>query len=163
MIYLHRFCCKLRISGDYDEEIPGGEFLGVVDMDIEAVREAFADLRVSPLSDWYEEDAALKAWARAQLHGRTDALHRRLVDTEAAMLYTGRPRSTLYRWSEEGRITRYTDGPAGLDGGRRIWDVLELPARGPLGPGVAPPRGMVRSGAQSVRAAAPPRAPRSAP
>ncbi|WP_435111889.1 helix-turn-helix transcriptional regulator [Nocardiopsis synnemataformans] len=48
----------------------------------------------------------------------------RLVDTEAAELYTGRPRTTLYRWAHEGRVTKY--GTRGK--GRALWNLNELPA-----------------------------------
>lgn len=140
MIYLYRFCCKVRISGDYDEEMPGGEFLGVADVDVEVVRERFADLRVNNISDWYEEHAELTAYVRATLAGLGDTdLRRRLVDTEAAVRYTGRSRSTLYRWSEEDRLTRYDHGPKSPDG-VRMWDVLELPSRTSVGPAAPPPR-----------------------
>lgn len=132
MIFLYRFCCRIRISGEYDEEMPGGDFLGVADVNVEVVRERFASLRLNNLSDWYTEGPELTAYVRSMLTGRGDDLRRRLVDTEAAMLYTGRSRSTLYRWSDEGRLTRY--GPAG----RPKWDVLELPARTSVGPAAAP-------------------------
>lgn len=48
-----------------------------------------------------------------------------LADTEAACLYTGRTRETLYRWAREGRIHRYGARA------RRLWDLDELPGRVP--------------------------------
>lgn len=45
----------------------------------------------------------------------------RLVDTEAAEHWTGRPRGTLYRWRNEGRVTTYRRGA------RALWDIDELP------------------------------------
>lgn len=53
----------------------------------------------------------------------SEGRNRRLVDTEAAEHWTGRPREVLYRWAREGRITRY---------GKRApmaarWDLNELP------------------------------------
>lgn len=62
---------------------------------------------------------------------RTDAV--RLADTEAAVLYTGRPRGTLYRWAHEGRITRYGTRS------RALWDLDRLPPAVPGGALPPPP------------------------
>lgn len=51
------------------------------------------------------------------------ALKRRLVDTEAAITWTHRPRGTLHRWASEGRIRNY--GKATHNGA--LWDLDELP------------------------------------
>lgn len=47
---------------------------------------------------------------------------RYLIDTEAACLYSGLSKATLYRWASEGKLTNY----GGKRGAAR-WDVRELP------------------------------------
>lgn len=59
----------------------------------------------------------------------------RLADTEAACLYTGRPRGTLYRWAAEGRIARHGTRAQS----RALWDLDELPACIPGEPLPKPP------------------------
>ncbi len=56
------------------------------------------------------------------------------VDTEAACRYTGRPRTVLYRWRREGRLTVHRDAR-----GRPLWDLRELPAHVPGQPLPEPP------------------------
>lgn len=57
----------------------------------------------------------------------------RLADTEAACLYTGRPREVLYRWAREGRVDRYGTRTA------RLWDLDAMQPRVPGKPLPAPP------------------------
>lgn len=64
----------------------------------------------------------------------------RLADTEAACLYTGRPRDVLYRWARERRITRYGSPE------RRLWDLDELPVHIPGRPLPEPPKRRVKGG-----------------
>lgn len=61
----------------------------------------------------------------------------RLVDSEAAALWIGRDRHTLYRWHAEGRITRHGTRRAAL------WDLAELPPAGSPPPPVRPSHGAV--------------------
>jgi hypothetical protein len=99
----------------------------VTEGDADAMRARFADARVSPYSDWFAETPALAAHLRAVGMGHTG---NRLVDTQAACVYTGAVPATLYRWAREGRLTRHKRGHATL------WDIFELPTQG-AGP---PPR-----------------------
>lgn len=46
-----------------------------------------------------------------------------LVDTAAAVLWTGRPIGTLQRWRHEGRVTKHGQGKPG----QVRWDLRELP------------------------------------
>ncbi|MFE6222992.1 helix-turn-helix transcriptional regulator [Streptomyces sp. NPDC057854] len=133
-ISYYRFCCRIRIADADAEEVPGGEWLAIEVGDIRERHEQFADARLNPFSDWFNETPALLAHVRALQTDRSSDVRRRLVDTEAAVLYTGRDRQTLYRWAREGRITRHKVGGAGR---RVMWDVLELP---PSGSG-RPPQG----------------------
>lgn len=48
---------------------------------------------------------------------------KRLVDTDCAVMWTGRTRETLYRWAREGRIERH--GRRTPQGAR--WNLNELP------------------------------------
>lgn len=127
MVNYYRFCCRIRIADEYADEVPGGEFLAVEEYDIRERHRQFADARLNEFSDWFHETPALMAHIRAITMGRSDA-RGRLVDTEAACLYTGKPRQTLYRWARENRITRYGTPE------KAMWDVLELPTAGSAPP-----------------------------
>lgn len=80
---------------------------------------------------WYRETPDLRAYVTAVSVGHFtlgalpdggDDVAARLIDTETALRYSGRRSArTLYRWSAEGRITRY-GGPR-----RALWDTFELP------------------------------------
>ncbi len=96
MINYYRFCCRIRIADEYAEEVPGGEFLAVEDGRASERREQFAGTRVNDVSDWFGESPALLAHVRALQTGRSPELDRRLVDTEAAMIYTKRSKQDLY-------------------------------------------------------------------
>lgn len=120
MINYYRFCCRIRIADEWAEEVPGGEFLAVETGEARDRREQFADTRVSEVSDWFGESPALLAHIRALQTGRTPDVRPRLIDTEAAMLFTGRTRQDLYRLAVTGRLTRRYRGRAVQ------WDVLEL-------------------------------------
>lgn len=136
MINYYRFCCRIRIADEYADEVPGGEFLAVENGSAKEVREQFASARVNEFSDWFHETPALLAHILAAQQGRSGDVRARLVDTEAAMVYTGRDRATLYRWRREGRLTWHK-----TQLGARwyaMWDVLELPARGSGPPPVRP-------------------------
>lgn len=128
-INYYRFCCRIRIADEYADEVPGGEFLAIEVGDIRERQEQFADSRLNEFSDWFHESPALLAHIRALQTDRSPEVRPRLVDTEAACVYTGRDRHTLYRWAREGRITRY-EVRRGSGALNRGWDVLELPARG---------------------------------
>lgn len=124
MINYYRFCCRIRIADEYAQEVPGGEFLAVEDGRASEVRERFADTRVTEWSDWFTESPALLAHIRALQTGRSNDLERRLVDTEAAKIYTKRTKQDLYALAKRGRVTKYrrTLGASY----RTMWDVLEL-------------------------------------
>lgn len=138
-VYYLRFCCRIKIGTttwlerrlsevQHDELLavePGGP-------ELEKLRhEQFADARL--IGDWFMSAPALIAHIRALKMGRTSDLKARLISTADAVLYTGRERQILYRWADEGRITRH--GVAG----KAKWDVLELPAREPGKPAPPPP------------------------
>lgn len=124
MINYYRFCCRIRIADEYAQEVPGGEFLAVEDGRASDARERFADSRVSEFSDWFTESPALLAHVRALQTGRSPEVDRRLVDTEAAMIYTNRTKQDLYALRKRGRLTEYRR-PLGASY-RTMWDVLEL-------------------------------------
>jgi hypothetical protein len=124
LINYYRFCCRIRIADEYADEVPGGEFLAVEDGDARERRAQFAATRVSEFSDWFTESPALLAHIRAIETGRGDDLPRRLVDTEAAKIYTKRSKQDLYALAARGRLTRYRE-PKGSHY-RAMWDVLEL-------------------------------------
>lgn len=124
MINYYRFCCRIRIADEYAEEVPGGEFLAVEDGRAADMRERFADTRVSEFSDWFGESPALLAHVRALQTGRGDDLSARLVDTEAAMIYTNRTKQDLYGLATRGRLTKYSRKLGASH--RAMWDVLEL-------------------------------------
>lgn len=127
MINYYRFCCRIRIADEYADEVPGGEFLAVEDGDAKGMRERFADTRVNRFSDWFEESPALLAHIAAVTRGDDRPLKARLVSTEDAMHYTGKPRQTLYRWLNEGKLTGYWhDFGPGTGGLKRAWDGVEL-------------------------------------
>lgn len=124
MINYYRFCCRIRIADEYAEEVPGGEFLAVEDGRALDARERFADTRVSEFSDWFGESPALLAHIRALQTGRSPDVRARLVETDAAILFTGRSRQDLYALNQRGRLTTYRRAE------RRMWDVLELESVG---------------------------------
>jgi hypothetical protein len=124
LINYYRFCCKIRIADEYADEVPGGEFLAVEDGRASEARERFADTRVNDVSDWFEESPALLAHVRALQTGRTPDVRARLVDTEAAMIYTKRTKQDLYALRRRGRLTQYGDRKGSQY--RAMWDVLEL-------------------------------------
>jgi hypothetical protein len=124
VINYYRFCCRIRIADEYADEVPGGEFLAVEDGRADVRRSQFAASRVSEFSDWFTASPALLAHIRAVQTGRGDDLDRRLVHTDAAMIYTGRSRQDLNGLAARGRLTRYTRATGGRQ--RAAWDVLEL-------------------------------------
>ncbi len=123
MINYYRFCCRIRIADEYADEVPGGEFLAVEDGRASERREQFAGARVSPDSDWFAETPALLAHVRALQIG-APVLSARLVDTEAAMIYTKRTKQDLYALRKRGRLTQYRRRQGSSY--RAAWDVLEL-------------------------------------
>ncbi|WP_181160418.1 GIY-YIG nuclease family protein [Streptomyces solincola] len=141
VIYYLRFCCRIKIGYSADLEsrlqaVPCDELLATEPSrpGLEGMRHReFADARI-PGTEWFRETPALVAHIRALRAGIAGRPQReRLIDTAAAMLYTGRDRHTLYRWAKEGRITKT------FDRGRARWDVLELPAAVPGCPPPPPP------------------------
>lgn len=146
IIYYVITCCRIKIG--YTTNLPRrlaelcpDELLATErgDRDTEALRHRqFAPYRVR--GEWFRDCPALRAHVAAVKAGHhsaiTDMPGERFIDTESALRWIGRPnRQTLYRWANEGRITRYgTPGAA-------LWDILELPGRGRNGePGPTPPR-----------------------
>lgn len=124
MINYYRFCCRIRIADEYADEVPGGEFLAVEEGRAADRREQFAATRVNEISDWFYESPALLAHIRALQTGRSPDIRKRLVDTEAACVFTGRSRQDLYRLAIRGELTRYYR-PVG-NTRRAMWDPLEL-------------------------------------
>jgi hypothetical protein len=124
VINYYRFCCRIRIADEYADEVPGGEFLAVENGDAKDRREQFREARINEISDWFRETPALLAHIRALQAGDTRPVKSRLVDTEAACLYTGRSRQDLYGLRARGMLTAHW-GNWG-SGPRRAWDVLEL-------------------------------------
>jgi YD repeat-containing protein len=124
LINYYRFCCRIRIADEYADEVPGGEFLAVEDGRASERRAQFADARVSPDSDWFRETPALLAHVRALQTGRSPDVSTRLVDTEAAMIYTKRTKQDLYALRKRGRLTQYHDRKGSQY--RAMWDILEL-------------------------------------
>lgn len=77
-------------------------------------------------------------WAAFVLPGG-DRVPPFLVSEEYAVVWTGRPASTIRRWAAEGRITRYGRGR-----GRVRFDLAQLPPKtedeqGNIVPGATPP------------------------
>jgi len=147
MIYYVRTCCRIKIGYTTDlerrmTELSPDELLATESggRDLERRRhDQFAAYRIR--GEWFRDSPALAAHIRGlQVRHHTtetDTPGERFIDTAAACLYTGRARQVLYRWSSEGRITRY--GPPGT----ALWDILELPGKGRDGkPGPTPPRRM---------------------
>jgi hypothetical protein len=120
VINYYRFCCRIRIADEYADEVPGGEFLAVEDGHAEDRRQQFSDARVSEFSDWFHETPALLAHVTALSKGDTRPLRARLVDTEAAMVLSGRTRQGLDDMARRGRLTKYRRD------GRPAWDALEV-------------------------------------
>jgi hypothetical protein len=70
-----------------------------------------------------------------------------IVTEELAVIWTGRPASTIRRWAAEGRITRHGSGR-----GKVRYDLAEMAAKtenddGTFTPGVAPGRRMLAAAA----------------
>jgi hypothetical protein len=124
LINYYRFCCRIRIADEYAEEVPGGEFLAVEEGRAVDRREQFADARLNDVSDWFTETPALLAHIRALQSGRTPDVRARLIETDAATLYTGQSRQALYALSRRGRLTRHYTRRGRRE--RTMWDPLEL-------------------------------------
>lgn len=135
-ISYYRFCCRIRIADADAEEVPGGEWLAIEVGDIRERHEQFAEARVNELSDWFTETPALTAHIRALQTDRSADTRTRLVDTEAAMVYTGKDQQTLYRWRREGRLSWHQRKAMVKGGVQALWDILELPPRGSGAPPV---------------------------
>lgn len=132
-VHYYKFCCRIRIvfvqhgsspPGPYDELVAAEPVPAHVSGEWKAEQrhEQFAEAAVG--KGWFTLTPALKAHLRA-LQTTARPLKSRLVDTAAAVLYTGRDRQVLYRWAKEGRVTRYYSGTG--TGTRVMWDVWELP------------------------------------
>lgn len=124
MINYYRFCCRIRIADEYADEVPGGEFLAVEDGRASDRRAQFGDTRVSEFSDWFGESPALLAHIRALQTGRSPDVRARLVDTEAAIIYSNRTKQDLYALRKRGRLSQYRERKGSSY--RAMWDVLEL-------------------------------------
>lgn len=126
-ISYYRFCCRIRIADELADEVPGGEFLAIEVGDLRDIHEQFAAVRLNEFSDWFEETPVLMAHIRALQNDWGTDVRPRLVDTAAAVLYTGYTRQHLYRLAAEGRLTPYWRNVG--RGQARAWDVLELPPK----------------------------------
>lgn len=141
VVYYIRTCCRIKIGHTIDltrrmAELSPDEILATEpgDRELERARhQQFAAYRVR--GEWFRDSPALAAHIRGvkMRHHSTGTPGERFVDTAAAMVYTGRQRQILYRWAAEGRITRY--GPPKV----ALWDLFELPVRGPDGKPASPP------------------------
>ncbi len=124
MIHYYRLCHLVCITVARPEgpERPPGEWLASEAVPLVEAWNRFADSAAVGIGPgWFSETPALAAHLRALGMGHSGS---RLVDTEAACLYSGRTPEVLYRWAREGRLTRHKRGR------RTEWDVLELPAAG---------------------------------
>ena len=124
IVNYYRFCCRIRIADENADEVPGGEFLAVEYADVSERHEQFAHARINEDTDWFSETPPLLAHIRALQQGRDLDVRSRLVDTEAAMLYVGATRESLYRWRRAGQLSWHKRKL----GGRwyAMWDPLEL-------------------------------------
>lgn len=138
VVYYVRFCCRIKIGTTtnltnrmlhipHDSILatePGGE-------SVERMRHyQFEQYAIG--GEWFKMAPPLLAHIRS-LRAGTPELRKRLVSTRDAMVYTGRDRHTLYRWADEGKITKYVLGNGAG------WDVLELPAHNPVEARKLPP------------------------
>ncbi len=128
MIHYYRLCHLVCITaaGPDSSERPPGEHVATEDAALPDVLPRFAEHAAGGAGPgWFRESPALAARIRALGMGHSGS---RLVDTEAACLYSGVRPEVLYRWAREGRLTRHKRGR------RTEWDVFELPT-----PGAGPP------------------------
>lgn len=124
VIYYARTCCRIKIGFTADvnarmRQLSPDELLATEPgtFHIEAKRHRqFAADRIR--GEWFHPSPALLAHIRALSLGHDS---NRFVETDAAMVWTGRDARTLQRWAREGRITRHRIGS------RTLWDVFELP------------------------------------
>jgi hypothetical protein len=134
-VYYLRFCCRVKIgyTTNLDERrkvIPHHELLATEPGGREVERERHEEFEpLRDVGEWFEYGPALQAHI-LRLQGRAPML----ADTEAAALYAGVGIETIYRWANEGRLTRY--GGRGKGGAR--WDVRQIPQWG--GPESGKPR-----------------------
>lgn len=143
VVYYIRFCCRIKIGFTKNlrecmYQLPPDEVLatevGTRDTEWKRHRQ-FEGARIR--GEWFSQSPALLAHVRAlkvkHHSAATDNPGERFIPTASAMKWTGRSRQVLYRWANEGRITRYgTEKQA-------LWDIFELPARAAHGPAPAPP------------------------
>lgn len=123
-VYYIRFCCRVNIGFTTNlperlKIIPHHEVLATEPggQDVERSRhDEFESLR--DVGEWFDYGPELRAHV-LRLQGKAPML----VDTEAAALYAGLTIETIYRWGQEGRLTRY--GGRGRGGAR--WDVRQIP------------------------------------
>lgn len=131
VVYYIKFCCRVKIGTTAMlearlAELPHDALLATEpgDRTLEQKRhKQFADSRIT--GEWFTYTPALEAHVLAVRKGLATDPARRFVTTDAAMLYTGKSRHTLYRWATEGKVTRYQRD------GKRMWDALELPPEKP--------------------------------
>ncbi|GGR51854.1 hypothetical protein GCM10010282_50990 [Streptomyces roseolus] len=153
VVYYIRTCCRIKIGFTTNLvrrmlELSPDEVLATEAGTREtewARHRQFESARVR--GEWFEQSPALMAHIRAlkiRHHSAdTDNPGERFIPTASAVAWTGRSRQVLYRWANEGRITRY--GTAA----HALWDVFELPAR--RSTGTAPPPPVQRSPARGPR------------
>jgi hypothetical protein len=135
LIYYLRFCCRVKIGRTRNlatrlESLPHHEVLATESggPSVEAGRHRqFGALH--DMGEWFTYGPELQAHVRT-LQGASPIL----ADTEAAARWSGRDIGVIYRWANEGRLTRY--GGRGKGGSR--WDLREIPQWD--GPGSGKPR-----------------------
>lgn len=123
-ITYYRFCCRIRIAGEDAEEVPGGEYVAIEVGDLRERQEQFASTRVSEDSDWFESTPPLLALVEAIKTGRNPDIRTRLIDTQAACLYSGLTRGALYQLAGRGQLTKYKTRRGSRE--RVLWDPLEI-------------------------------------
>jgi hypothetical protein len=125
VVYYIRFCCRVKIGYTSNiknrlKDVPCHELLAVEPggRAVEGDRhQQFA--RLHDVGEWFHYGPELQAHVRT-LRGEPPIL----VDTETAAHHAGREITVIYRWANEGRLTRY--GGRGRNGAR--WDLRQIPA-----------------------------------
>lgn len=124
VVYYIQFCCRVKIGFSTNvkqrmTDLPCDELLAVEPGDVELERRRHEEFDAYRLTgEWFRYGPRLKIHV-AQLGVGPGPV---LVDTEAAVEWSGRDRQTIYRWAREGKITRY----GGRGNGAARWDIREL-------------------------------------
>lgn len=124
VVYYLRFCCRVKIGTSVNlperlKVIPHHEVLATEPGGLQLERQRHLEFEaLSDVGEWFDYGPELQAHV-LRLQGREPML----VDTEAAAYYGGVTIETIYRWAQEGRLTRY--GGRGKGGAR--WDIRQIP------------------------------------